>query len=186
MFKNKMKVVWYNWVATLLLIFAYLVCAFAGAVASDSKATSFIFIWNMLLLLAYGVGGTFLLRKVNMRTPLSLGFFIGASVLFMNLLLENAVVAASNMAKFGGLLTLDGGVPSAVQAVTAFSIILILDLIPLTAFLIAYRDTILPPPGGATNTENLPQPAFGGASGFPAGEANFNDVAYSGSSTTVV
>lgn len=153
-FSDRMKVIWYTWISILVLTFAYTICAFAAAAMSDSKAYGFFVIWNMLLLLAYTGGGTLILRRVPLRTPLAIGFMIGVSVMFVMMWLHSCVLSGANIAKPAGPL------PAAVEAVTVFSAFLFLDSLFFTTILVLYRDVLLPATPMATQSDSdLPPPA---------------------------
>lgn len=150
---NKMKVIWYNWILILLLIICFVVSAFASAATSASSTFSFVVIWNALLLIGFSVWGTMVLRKMAWRTPVGVGAMIGISGMFIQIFLENAAVSGANFAHFGL-----GETPSASDAVTVFSILLIVALFPFTLFLIFFRGTILP---AQTTDSTLPPAQYG-------------------------
>ena len=53
----------------------------------------FFAIWTVLCCIAYTVGGTFVLRNLEMRTPLAVGFMLGVGVTLVNMLLVLAVMS---------------------------------------------------------------------------------------------
>lgn len=111
----------YNWVAIQLLVFCYVISAIAAAAGSSSKAYGFVVVWTALLGIGYSVGGTLILRKINYRTPLAVGFMVGVGVMFVNSMLLVAVVSGANFARWG-----IGASPAAQQATEAFAILLFL------------------------------------------------------------
>jgi len=170
----------YNWVAVQLLSFCYAICCFAGAAQSDSKGYGFLAVWSMLMVLAYSAGGTLILRRLDYRTPLAVGFLIGVGAVMVNVMLLVAVVSGSNLAKFGSPIS-----PPGEGAVQAFAVLLLLGYSTFTAFTVVYRDTLLPPPMVSQETEGLPpgQPSYGnsqydaGTSGYGGeGQPSFSDA----------
>jgi len=168
---DRMKVIWYNWIAILLLVFCYTISAFAAAVGSPSKAYGFMAIWNCLLLIGYSVGGTLILRNIAYRTPLAVGFLIGVGLMLINILLEITAVSESPAVTT---------TTSATMAVSAFSILLVMAYTTFTVFVTLYRDTLLPPPSMASqDTESLPPPQFGSAPGG-VGYGGYGGSSYGG------
>lgn len=51
--------------AVLLWVFCFTISSFAGAVVAHSGSYGFLAIWDMLLLVAFSVGGTMILRNVS-------------------------------------------------------------------------------------------------------------------------
>lgn len=86
-----------------------------------------------------------------------MGFLIGVSVMMVNMMLQTAVISGSWAASSG------------VQAVTAFSSLLLIFVGSFTVFVTMWRDTLLPPPAMAGqdvggDASGLPPPQFGTAS----------------------
>lgn len=54
----------YNWIIICVLTLSFTISAIASAANALSSAYKFVVIWNMLLLIAYSVVGTLILRKV--------------------------------------------------------------------------------------------------------------------------
>lgn len=162
---NHMQVLWYNWIAILVLDFCFLICAIAGAAGAVSKAYGFVVVWTALEALVYGVGGTLIVRYPKYRSALSVGFLIGVSVCMVLQLLVTGVVSGANFAAFGL-----GSATSSTQAVTAFASLLLIAITFFTVFLTMYRDTLLPPVAMAStdHSEGLPPASgFGGATAQP-------------------
>lgn len=119
------------------------------------------------------------------RSPLSVGFLIGVSLMMIFLLLELGVISGANMARFGGSDT-----SSSTQAVTAFASLLLIAETTFTVFVILYRDTLLPPQPMTSSDHSevppsLPGGAFSGtAAGSTGGYAGGPSIGpYSGSDT---
>lgn len=181
---NHMQVIWYNWIAILILVVCYVISSIAGAAGSESKAYGFLVIWNMLLLIAYAVGGTMIVRQPKYRSPLSVGFLIGVSLMNIFVMLETGVASGANFAGFGG-----GDMASSTEAVTAFSALLLIALTAFTTFLVMFRDTLLPPAPMSTTDQSeqppsLPGGSFGGtvAGQQPGAYAGATAGGYGGSS----
>jgi len=135
-----------------VLVFCYVICAFAAAVESSSKGYGFVAIWSMLVTLAFSAGGTLILRRLEYRTPLAVGFMIGVGAMQANEMLVVAVVSGSNLAKFGV-----GAMPPGEGATQAFAVLLLMAYASFTGFTLVYRDTLLPPPmAGADAHDGLP------------------------------
>ena len=60
---------------------------------AESVTYGFFAIWTVLCCIAYTVGGTFVLRNLEMRTPLAVGFMLGVGVTLVNMLLVLAVMS---------------------------------------------------------------------------------------------
>ena len=58
----------YNWMVILAWVFCFTISAFAGAVEQKSGWYGFVAVWDMLLLIAYSVGGTMIIRNVSARS----------------------------------------------------------------------------------------------------------------------
>lgn len=114
----------YNWIAILVLVFCYVICAIAGAANSASKSYGFVVIWTMLMALLYAVGGTMIVRYPKYRSALSVGFLIGVSATLINTLLLTAAISGANLAAFGL-----GDPNSSTQAVTAFTSLLLIAVV---------------------------------------------------------
>lgn len=116
------------------------------------------------MVLAYSGGGTLILRRLDYRTPLAVGFLIGVGACMINVMLITAVISGSNLATFNQLPS-----PAGQNAVQAFAALLVLAYSSFTAFTVVYRDTLLPPPtlAGQDMHEGLPpaQPAYGNYDG---------------------
>jgi len=106
------------------------------------------------------------LLQPKYRSPLSVGFLIGVSLMMVFLLLELGVISGANMARFGG-----SEPSSSTQAVTAFASLLLIAETTFTVFVILYRDTLLPPqPMTSSDHSEVPPSLPGGAfSGTAAG-----------------
>ena len=70
----------------------------------------------MLLSLAFAAGGTLVLRRIDYRTPIAVGFLIGVSFMMSQLMLIVAVISGSNIATWNLLPA-----PSSEKATQAFS-----------------------------------------------------------------
>lgn len=89
------------WYTSLFLAFVFMICAIAfgsqndDGDASDSGAVGFAAVWTMLLVIAMGVGGTFVLRKF--KTPLAVGFLLGVVIMMaVNMLVLTALLDQEN------------------------------------------------------------------------------------------
>ena len=60
---------------------------------AESVSYGFFAIWTVLCCCAYTVGGTMVLRNLEMRTPLAVGFMLGVGVTLVNMLLVLAVMS---------------------------------------------------------------------------------------------
>jgi hypothetical protein len=159
-------------------LFCFMVSACKAAADSLSKGYGFTAVWSFLLATALSAGGTLVLRRIDYRTPLAVGFLIGVSALMANLMLVVAVVSGSNLAMWGAPT-----LPSSESATQAFAVILFLLYSAFTLFVAAWRDILLPPPmaGQDVNTGLPPsQAAYGGSydGGFSAGGGGGDDGAY--------
>lgn len=137
-----------------------MICACAAAADSNSKAYGFLTVWSFLLTMVLSAGGTLVVRRVEYRTPLAVGFLIGVTVLMANLMLITAVVSGSNISRWGL-----GVLPSSAEATQAFSIMLFMAYTTFSIFITQWRDVLLPPPMSGQEASGLPpsQSAFGGS-----------------------
>lgn len=85
--------IWYNWLVIQGLLFCLAISACAAAADSDSSAYGFFVVWTTMLAVAYSVFGTFVLRRVEWRTPLNVGVLLGVGVCMINFMLGLAVLS---------------------------------------------------------------------------------------------
>jgi len=138
-----------------------MICACAAAADSNSKGYGFLTVWSFLLTLALSGGGTLVVRRVEYRTPLAVGFLIGVTFMMANLMLITATISGSNLGRWGL-----GTLPSSTEATQAFSIMLFMAYTSFCIFITQWRDVLLPPPMSGQESSGLPpsQSAFGGSS----------------------
>lgn len=104
------------------------------------------------------------------RSALSIGFLIGVSFMFCQLLLIVCVVSGANLAQ------MPEEPHSSTKAVTGFASLLLLAEISFTVFVTMFRDTLLPPNSMASTDTALPPPSFGSGPGaYEPSSAGYGD-----------
>ena len=88
--------IWYNWLGIQGLLFCLFISVCAAVADSDSQAYGFFIMWTTLLAMAYSVFGTFVLRRVDWRTPLNVGILVGAGLCMINFMLGLAVLSGGS------------------------------------------------------------------------------------------
>ena len=83
-----------------MLLFCSFICAISAAVDTGYLPYSFFAIWTNMLCCAYSVYGTIILRNLDKRTPIALGFLLGFGVALVNLLLTLAVTSGGGINGF--------------------------------------------------------------------------------------
>lgn len=139
---DKLKIVWYTWLVRGLLCFCLVVSGIVAATEASAKSYSFAVIFVALLNILYTAAGTVMLKRLNLRTPFLLGVLVGVSTMMTCMLLLLAVLSGGNVAEFGGAMGSDS--PASERAVTAFSIMMFIADLILTAYLANAQDVLLP------------------------------------------
>jgi len=162
-----------------VLVFCYTICTFAAAADSLSKAYGFLVIWSTMITLALSAGGTMVLRRVDYRTHLAVGFLIGVSFMEANLMLIVSVISGANMSRMGG--SAGAALPSSASATETFAAMLFIAYSTLTFFIFSWKDILLPATieGASVGDSGMPPAAYGngqyGGGGGVIGDGQFHD-----------
>jgi len=148
-----------------------------------SKAYGFLVIWSTMITLALSAGGTMVLRRVDYRTHLAVGFLIGVSFMEANLMLIVSVISGANMSRMGGAA--GAALPSSASATETFAAMLFIAYSTLTFFIFSWKDILLPATiEGASVDSGMPPAAFGngqyGGGGGVIGDGQFHDQGVGG------
>jgi hypothetical protein len=152
----------YTWLASCLFVFCFVLSSWFAAAQSIVSQYGFVVVWVGLMLLAYAVGGSMILKRPAIRTPLAMGFLIGVSFMFVMILLLVAVISGGD---FATCQLLPENAP-AERAVLAFAILLFINHVSssrlararvptrpsqvlLTFLLVVFKDALLPEHGAA-------------------------------------